>query len=272
MERLIPRLPLFVTATALVLMWLYGPIPQPADYHRFADGRNLAGLGNAADVLSNIGFAIVGIWGALKISGRHGALEQSWEGYRLFLFSLVATAAGSAFYHLQPDNFRLVWDRLPIALACAGLLGGVYRDTHKQTTLPFATALMALTAFASVGWWYAGELKGHGDLRPYLLLQALPLVLIPLWQHIHRADRSDRRAFLLAIALYVCAKLAELQDHEMMLLSGWISGHTVKHLLATAAAAVITCRLVHRTAGQEGGDLTITRPLRRRSPVRGSCV
>ncbi|MDM5181921.1 hypothetical protein PO883_32625 [Massilia sp. DJPM01] len=31
------------------------------------------------------------------------------------------TAFGSSWYHLAPDDTRLVWDRLPIALACVSL-------------------------------------------------------------------------------------------------------------------------------------------------------
>lgn len=272
MERFKNHLPLLLTLIAALLMLLHGPIPQPRDYHHFADSRGWPGIPHVADVLSNLGFAMIGIWGWVKT--RHGEALSGYgrQGYRFFLAALVATAAGSAFYHLQPDDFRLVWDRLPIALACAGLLSGVYVETKKQDALPFFTSLVALAAVGSVAWWYAGELQGHGDLRPYLLLQIAPLVLIPLWQHTGGASRSDRRAFLLAIGLYVGAKFAELHDHEIMMLSDWISGHTLKHLLATAAAGVVVCRLSSRSRLQTCQDLEVIRPLRRRSPVRGSCA
>ena len=39
------------------------PIRQDQDYHRFADGRALLGMENAADVLSNIPFIVVGAMG-----------------------------------------------------------------------------------------------------------------------------------------------------------------------------------------------------------------
>lgn len=275
MERAIHRMPRFFTFSIALLMLLYGPIPQPADYHHFADGRPWSGLINAADVLSNIGFALVGAWGLAALSRirTHAAIEDGWPGYRLFLWALIATSAGSAWYHLHPDNMRLVWDRLPIALACAGLLSGVYLETKKHEAMPGAIMLLALAAVSSVGWWIAGEQNGNGDLRPYLLMQVLPLVLIPMWQKIHGATQADRRTFLIAIALYIAAKVAEMQDHQMLVLSGWISGHTVKHLLATAAAAVITARLVARTrtAGESCETSTVTRPLRHRCPAREFC-
>ena len=94
-------------------------------------------------------------------------------------------------------------------------------------------------AVASVWWWWATNRPGPGDLRPYLLLQTVPLVLVPLWQmHAHR-PRAGRRAFSLAIALYVLAKTAEVSDHTIHAWLQPLSGHTLKHLLAAVAAAVI---------------------------------
>ena len=49
-----------------------------------------------------------------------------------------------------------------------------------------------------------------GDLRPYLLLQILPLVLIPLWQWIYRARAATGSHSASALALYAVAKVAEL--------------------------------------------------------------
>ena len=77
-------------------------------------------------------------------------------------------------------------------------------------------------------------------------VQGLPIILVPLWQAIHRAPAADRRSFALALLLYVAAKAAELHDHELFDILGWISGHTLKHLLATGAAAVLVNRLVQR--------------------------
>jgi len=106
--------------------------------------------------------------------------------------------------------------------------------------------VLCAAALASVAWWAITERTGIGDLRPYLLLQAAPLVLVPLWQAIHRAPRADRLAFAAAILLYVVAKAAELADHTLYTTLGVVSGHTLKHLLAAAAAAVVTARLIRR--------------------------
>ena len=82
----------------------------------------------------------------------------------MFLIALTLTAAGSSYYHLAPDNARLVWDRLPIALACAGLLAGVRAETHAGSDRQLYTGVLAIVAVASVVWWYFTELHGAGDL------------------------------------------------------------------------------------------------------------
>ena len=78
------------------------------------------------------------------------------------------------------------------------------------------------------------------------LLQGLALILIPLWQAIYRAPRTDRIAFGTAMALYILAKVAEVLDHEIATALGFITGHTLKHLLATAATAAVVWGLTRR--------------------------
>lgn len=241
MERTRQWLPLALVTLAIVAMLVHGPIAQLDHYHEFADTRALFGIPNAGDVLSNVGFAMVGLWGFWAVSSRGRALftDPALRGYSLFLAALVLTSLGSSFYHLAPDNQRLLWDRLPIALACAGLLIAVHAETHDAPQLPWVPITLLAYAVASVFWWSFTEARGAGDLRPYLLLQGAPLVLIPLWQHLAGAPRPSRIAFGIAILLYVIAKGAEMADHAIYDAFGFVSGHTLKHLLAVAAGAVI---------------------------------
>jgi hypothetical protein len=245
---LLRHLPLGLVLLASLGLLLYGPIVQPESYNDFADRRALFGVPNAADVLSNAGFAVVGLWGLARLwpARKHPALSGAWSGYGMFLIALVLAGAGSAFYHLAPDNARLFWDRLPIALVCAGLLAGVRADSRPDSHGDLAAALLAIAALASVLWWRFTDIAGTGDLRPYVLVQGLPLVLIPLWHAIYAAPRDERLAFSAAILLYAAAKAAELNDQALYSALGWLSGHTVKHLLATAAGAVITFQLIRR--------------------------
>lgn len=244
-------LPTVITAAVVLAMLAHGVIVQPADYHDFADHSQLFGIPYAADVLSNLGFALVGLWGWSRLA-EHWHLPQlqaGAAGYRLFLVALVLTAFGSGYYHLAPDDFRLAWDRLPIALACAGLVAGVRAETVARFDARGEAVCLAVFGVMSVAWWYFTNTDGDGDLRPYLLLQLLPIVLIPLWQWLYGSDLHDRLYLGAALAVYVVAKAAELNDHALLAASGFLSGHTLKHLLATLAAWLIVYRLVQRARG-----------------------
>ena len=258
MTRSLRYLPPALIAIAVIVLVAIGPIEQFASYHDFADQRVWLGISNAADVLSNGGFLLCGLWGLHRLwpRRRDPAIAAGWPGYQLFLYSLILTSAGSAFYHLAPDNARLVWDRLPIALACAGLLAGVRGETVPGANSARSAVVLAAAALISVAWWYFTDRTGHGDLRPYLLLQGLPLAVIPLWQAIYKAPRADRLAFAVAISLYMLAKVAELHDQQIFALLHWIAGHTVKHLLATCAAFVIVANLTQRGYVNSGDNFT----------------
>ncbi|UGY14047.1 hypothetical protein [Bradyrhizobium septentrionale] len=244
----IKHAPTIVTTGAIVILALYGRIAQPADYNDFADRSDLFGIHHAADVFSNAGFALVAIWGWLALRPRRNSdqLRAGWPGYRLFLIGLFLTAFGSAYYHLDPGNARLIWDRLPIALACAGLLVGVRGGTRPGLKTDIEAIGLGLFAVASVAWWVITDRHGADDLRPYLLLQVLPLILIPLWQSIYRAPRADRTAFATAMVLYILAKITEVLDHQIAGTFGFVSGHTLKHLIATAATAAVVWGLTRR--------------------------
>ncbi|NHZ32721.1 hypothetical protein [Massilia rubra] len=229
-----PNIALYLAAILTAAMLLAGPILQPDGYHAFADGRALSGLANAADVLSNLGFLLIGLHGLLHV-------RPSRPAHIMFFVAILMTAFGSSWYHLAPDDTRLVWDRLPIALACVSLLAASLHDAFpaRFAPLPTLAALCAL-GVASVFWWSA-----TGNLGPYLLLQLAPLVLIPVLQWQTGAPLVQRRAFGIAIGLYVLAKLCELADGAILGAIHAISGHTFKHVFATLAALVLA-RMIAR--------------------------
>jgi hypothetical protein len=240
-------LPTAVIAAFAGAALLHGPVAQLPNYHDFADQQTVFGIPHFTDVVSNLGFILVALWGWLQLrrAKRHPELACGWAGYQLFLIGLFLTGLGSAYYHLAPDNARLVWDRLPIALACGGLMAGVWGDTRRQNSWKIA-AWLAFAAIASVAWWHFTEQAGAGDLRPYLLLQGLPIIVIPLWQWIHRTPRADCWALTLALLLYAMAKFAEINDHGIAAALGILTGHNLKHLLAGVAAALVVANLVRR--------------------------
>jgi hypothetical protein len=245
----------WLLAVALLLalaLGLHGPIGQWASYHAFADTRAWLGMPNAENVLSNLPFALIGAW-ALGWLVRPGVMVAHRLAWCSFAAALVCTACGSALYHWAPGNGALVFDRLPIAWACAALLCAFLADRvdPRWASWPALTAAL-LAASASVVWWWLGERQGHGDLRPYLFVQFLPMLLVPAAMGL-RLPALNRRslsngAWWTVLGLYAAAKGMELADQTVFDALGFTSGHTLKHLLA-AAAALYLLRAVRVSCG-----------------------
>ena len=181
----------------------------------------------------------------------HQSKQTLWSvksvALNLFIFGLFATSLGSGYYHWAPDNMRLFWDRLPIVLTCAGLLGAAHADSaqgSRESHSFFPLILFLAGGVASVLWWWFTDQDGEGDLRWYLLFQISPLVLVPIWYSIYPTPKRTRWLFAIALLTYVFAKMAEMQDHTIYAWSGFITGHTLKHLLASVAAALIAHALI----------------------------
>lgn len=239
-------LPWAVMVLVAIGLALAGPIAQPEHYHDFADKRVWLGIPHAADVLSNLGFAVVGWYGlALVLQSRQRpSLDAIRPGYAQFFFALMLTAFGSGWYHLVPDNARLIWDRLPIALLCAGILSAVWRETLGDGR--WVDVLWAALAVGSVGWWWVTDSRGAGDLRPYLFVQFMPLLLVPLLQWRNGTPRRERLYFAAAIGCYVLAKASEVLDHQIFQHVAYLSGHTIKHLFSVVAGLIVTLNFAHR--------------------------
>jgi hypothetical protein len=90
-----------------------------------------------------------------------------------------------------------------------------------------------LAGLASVLYWRATD-----DLRPYVLVQFLPVLLIPLVLLLY--PRRGSAGLWLALACYVLAKALEQFDGQVYAaLGGVISGHSLKHLAAAAGMAAL---------------------------------
>lgn len=231
-----PRVLAFAALLLAAALAAHGPVAQWVSYHAFADAREWLGLPNAENVLSNLPFAGIGAWACLALRRAPGM-----AAWRVFSAALVATAFGSAAYHWAPGNGLLVADRLPIAWACSALLCAFLaeRVDPRWEGMPALCAVTA-AASASVAWWWFTEQHGVGDLRPYLFVQFLPMLLVPiaLWLKLplRSAAGPPDATWWSVLGLYGAAKLMELADQPVFDTLGFVSGHTLKHLLAAAAA------------------------------------
>jgi hypothetical protein len=214
-----------ICVTAVAVVAFLDPIPQPQAYHQFADQRAVAGIPHGLDVLSNLSFlasGLLGLWFVMKTGPTLDAGTR-WALATLF-FGLVLTSVGSAYYHLEPDNQRLVFDRLPMIIAMSGCVGALLADRFGGATAWSIAALLGIGLW-TVHYWSAGEELGHGDLRWYALYQGLVIVVSALLLCL----------FTMLFAGNVLAKVFELLDKPIYGISGIVSGHTLKHLSAGLA-------------------------------------
>ncbi len=102
----------------------------------------------------------------------------------------------------------------------------------------------------SVGYWYVTELWGVGDLRPYGVVQFLPVILIPVILGLF-GTRFMRSSFIWAIlGTYLLAKIVEFFDAEIYSITQIFSGHSLKHVIAALGTAWIILACQHRGVRQ----------------------
>jgi hypothetical protein len=165
--------------------------------------------------------------------------ERSWirvSGMPMggYYFGLLLTAFGSGFYHLAPDNARLVWDRLPMTIVFMALMAVMLVERISVSLELWLLPFLLLLGLGSVFQWYWSELRGTGDWRMYAGVQvyAMLVLLVALWL----PPRYKRSSDLAVVAgLYVLAKLLETEDLAIYSVGHVVSGHTLKHLAAAGA-------------------------------------
>ena len=177
------------------------------------------------------------------ISGRIDARERL--PYLVFFLGALLTCAGSAYYHLAPDNPRLVWDRLPMTLGFAGLVAAAATERASLELGLKSLLPLLLLGIASVMYWYGSERAGAGNLIPYAAYQAWSIAIIVVLMLAFPARRYTQGGLLVwAAAWYGLAKVFEAADLQVFRLTdGTVSGHTIKHLLAACAVFAIVRQL-----------------------------
>jgi hypothetical protein len=250
MQRVTVSILLALALLAVAALWLVAPIPQPLWYHDFADKRLLFGIPNFWNVTSNLPFWFVGAWGIwYSASGSSpGVFHDPTERWMcLFLFAGVAlTGTGSAYYHLDPNNDRLVWDRLPIAVTLMALLAIIIAERASRRAGVALFLPLVLLGAATVFYWHLTESWGRGDLRPYLLAQLYPAVAIPVILWLNPARYTGAGRLYSAMAWYISAKIYEFLDKDLYSFGQVVSGHTLKHVGAGVASYMILSWVRHR--------------------------
>ncbi|MEP6942216.1 MAG: alkaline phytoceramidase [Betaproteobacteria bacterium] len=235
------------TVLCLLAALLLPALPQPPDYHGFADQRRLFGIDNFLNVASNAGFLVIGAVGLVITLGGRARFEHASERwpYALFFAGLLLTALGSGWYHLAPDNERLFWDRLPMTIAFAGLISSQLVDRIGVRAGLVSLPLLVVAGVAAVIYWLGTERAGAGNVMPYAILQGYAVVVLLLLAILAPSRYTRGNDVYWVFAWYLLSKVLEAEDAPVMAAVGIVSGHTLKHI-AAAAAGLVACGMLMR--------------------------
>lgn len=213
------------------------PVAQWPEYHDFADRRAWLGVANFNDVASNLTFSLTGLAGLAALAcGRVSCFHDQRERWPWVVFFLGLTLLGpaSAYYHHAPDDRGLMLDRLAMAVTFMGWLAiHLAERLNVRLTLRLLPVLLAL-GVGSVLYWYATELAGRGDLRAWGYVQFWPVALVFWLLGRTPARYTGTEAVVGVYACYALALLVEWLDRPIFEATGFVSGHTLKHLIAAA--------------------------------------
>ncbi len=222
-----------VSAAAIAAVFWLDRVPQDPGYHKFADGGAFFGIPNFWNVATSMPFLFVGLIGLARRSQLQ--VQALQIQYLVLCTGVGLVGLGSSYYHLAPSTPTLVWDRLPMTVAFMALFSAVIQDRIGERLGRVLLWPLIVAGIATIVWWYWSELEGRGDLRPYAVVQFLPMLLIPLMLLLFRG-KGLRDAWLWsALATYVLAKAAEYLDAAIYAATEFLGGHALKHLLAAIA-------------------------------------
>ena len=257
---------LLAAVLGLGALAVLGPaITQPAHQHVFADQRMWAGIPFAMDVLSNLSFALWGLAGGLSLFGllkratldtEHAAQQAAEHPLAgLFFTGLVLTTAASSWYHLGPSDAGLGVDRLGMVVAFAGLIGLAVAGRISHKAGAWMAVVVLLLGPMSVWFWLVS-----GNVLPWLVIQFGGMGLMVWMAALKPLPATLAVRWSLVVAVYVIAKLLEMADHQVYeLTSHVISGHSLKHVVASCAAwPVLTALLSALGATQNQGRIHVT--------------
>lgn len=224
----------FISLLGIAGVMLLDPIAQDLSYHQFKDQRTIFNLYNFWNVVSNILFLLVGFAGLYSIiqSHRIRLISDMKIAYIMFFIGVSLVAFGSGYYHLSPDNTTLVWDRLPMTFAFMALFSIIIGEFISSRVGKLALWPLIVFGVFSVFYWHITESNGEGDLRLYLLVQFLPLLLIPLILLLFTPSFTHTSGYWLLLCAYVFAKVFEYFDEAVLNSLFVLSGHSIKHLIA----------------------------------------
>ena len=223
-----------ICLSLITLLFSFAPIAQDVNYHLFADNRYLLSIPNNLNVISNIPFLLVGLYGLWGVIwSQSNQIESELKpGLITFFTGVALVSVGSGYYHIAPDNQTLIWDRLPMTIAFMGLFSAVIGEFVSFKYTKTLLAFLLVFGVFSVAYWSITEEKGVGDLRFYILVQFLPMLLIPIFLVLNKNTSKSTSGYWKLLGCYALSKICEHYDEQIFILFSQVSGHSLKHVFA----------------------------------------
>jgi hypothetical protein len=243
---------ILLTVISFLTVFSFDPVGQDPMFHDFADQRSFFGIPNFLNVVTNVPFVIVGVAGLIFFLKNRDA-HQYLAAHVILFGSVIAIGFGSAWYHYNPTNSSLVWDRIPMTLTFMSyfsIVVGNYVNRRAGARMLFPALILGV---ASVLYWFTSEQNGHGDLRLYGWVQFYPMLCIPLILFLYPAQKNVKLKIILVVGIYALAKVAEKADDPILGFHYLISGHSLKHLLASLSVLLILLTVRAKGAKREVG-------------------
>lgn len=230
-----------LTVVLAIAMWWVLPHADFPDYGKFADDR----LSHARNVLSNLGLVLIGAAGVPWALRHRG--DDFTASLTLFI-GVFAAGLGSMYFHAQPlldgrlNRSALLWDRMPITMAFAGLIALVLRDRVLHRPNRFVLPFLVVVGLATALYWY-----WSGDLYPYAFFQFYTAAGTLLMIMILRPAYTEAGYVAAAVCLFGISKVFE--EFDALIYGKWeIGGHPLKHIASAFAALMILLWLAKRRA------------------------
>jgi hypothetical protein len=228
-----------LAAVSLSALLLVPPIPQSPIYHGFADQQTVLGIPNFWNVVSNLPFLLVGGLGLMNPNVRREPAAT------VFFLGVFLTGFSSSYYHWQPNDWGLFWDRMPMSVAFMAILANVIEERIDERIGRLLLWPLVALGIVSLLIWLRTD-----DLRLYGWVQFFPVVVLPVVFVLFAPKYTGAGYWFAAAGLYIAAKLLEAFDAQIYPVLGVMSGHPLKH--AVAASACYCIYLVFRDRKRVG--------------------
>ncbi|MFT6716015.1 MAG: hypothetical protein ACJA0Q_000644 [Saprospiraceae bacterium] len=209
----------------IIALVAFPSLKQDLGYHVFSDQEHCCKIPNFWNVISNLPFLLVGLLGLKKVNVSTEFKLQK----QLFFIGISLVSFGSGYYHWSPNNETLVWDRLPMTIAFMALFSIIIGEFINEKAGNKSFIPLLLIGIGSVIYWVLFD-----DLKFYALVQFYPMLAIPVILIFFKSKKHALWGYWTLLIAYIMAKIFEHFDFEVHSTILFISGHSIKHLVAAA--------------------------------------